>query len=144
MPTCKYRYMQGYILQCLQVARKMQESQLQNVPTCYKQIRENMNKQEQTNDISSSNPSSNPHFKQMKTEKKTINISLTDHLVHFLIREFFLSRVIQLLTHTCHTSHSFEMFLVCSTPHGKSFHISRMYHGIPCGIWICLVLHGIV
>ena len=99
--------MQGYILQCLQVAREMQESQLQNVPTCYKQIRENINKQEQTNDISSSNPSSNPHFKQMKTEKKTINISLTDHLVHFLIRELFLSRVIHLLTHTCHTSHSF-------------------------------------
>ena len=45
--------MQVYILQCLQVAREMQESQLQNVPTCYKQIRENMNKQEQTNDISS-------------------------------------------------------------------------------------------
>ena len=30
----------------------------------------------------------------MRAEKKTINISLTDHLVHFLIRELFLSRVI--------------------------------------------------
>ena len=50
----RYRMIkQIYSLQCLQVAREMQESQLQNVSTCYKQIRKDMNTHEQTNDISS-------------------------------------------------------------------------------------------
>ena len=44
---------QIYSLQCLQVAREMQESQLRNVSTCYKEIRKDMNTHEQTNDISS-------------------------------------------------------------------------------------------
>ena len=70
--------------------------------------------------------SSNPHFREMRAEKKTINISLTDHLVHFLIRELFLSRVI----------HSYIAQFVYTTWQILA-HITEI-HGILCDIWYCI------
>ena len=60
-------------------------------------------------------------------------ISSTSSSVSFSSAEWYTHWLIHFIHH-----------IVFSTPHGKSLHISRIYHGILCAIWMCLVLHGIV
>jgi len=112
----RYRMIQQiYSLQCLQVAREMQESQLQNVSTCYKQIRKDMNTHEQTNDISSYSHhqiliSERWELRRRPSTSASRIISSTSSSVSFSSAEWY-----------THTSHSF------CTPHGKSLHISRKF-----------------
>ena len=147
-----YRTIQQiYSLQCLQVAHETQESQLQNVSTCYKQIRKDMNTVEHTwtNQWYLIN---SHHILIIKSSFQGDESWEEDHQhqPHGSSRPLphpwaFPQQSDTLIT----LIHRIVMHSFC-TPHGKSFHLHIAHiteiHGILwilCGIWYCIASYDI-